>query len=354
MTILTSRKSVYALALVAFLFSRVSWAQDAQFSQFYASSLYLNPALAGLESDITFNSNFRTQWRSASKPYLTNQISAIIPIYSGLDRRVLTGGIGVSVFNDQAGDGSLSTNGLMLTGAYSLGFSNDLHRISLGAQLGFSQKSLDYNNLTWGQQADDYSNLGLSTNTSYVSLPGIVSKKVYYPVNAGFVWSYNPSRNYYRSGTSAFLGASITNINKPDQSLNVNETHAAPSLIRAHAGIEFHLSPKVNFSPSFLYAKQAELNQLNLGAYITYKMFDSPFGFLGQSDIILGGYYRLNDAGILSLGISNPSFTAGFSYDANTGDIRNYTTNFRGAYELSFAFRAIKDKRRKRFDTPRI
>jgi len=47
-------------------FSQLSFAQEVQFSQFNASSLYLNPALAGVENDVTFNSNFRSQWSSIS------------------------------------------------------------------------------------------------------------------------------------------------------------------------------------------------------------------------------------------------------------------------------------------------
>ncbi|MES2387958.1 MAG: PorP/SprF family type IX secretion system membrane protein [Bacteroidota bacterium] len=353
MTLSYGARIFVAFTLVSVLLSGRVLGQDAQFSQFYASSLYLNPALAGMESDITFNTNFRSQWRSVSKPYVTNQISGILPWYTGVDRRTLSGGLGLSVYNDRTGDGGLTTTGLMATFAYSHGFTNDLHRISIGAQAAYHQKSLDYNALTWGEQSDYYSQF-TGSQLNPVSIPGIDNKKTYWPINIGAVWSYNPSRNYYRSGTSAFAGIAYSNVNRPNQSLNTNTVIQAPALLKLHAGLEFHVSQKVNFSPNFMYASQANLQQLNVGAYLTYKFLEQPFGMFANSDLVLGGWYRLEDAFIASLGISNPAYTVGFSYDMNSNRLNNFAGTAPGAFELSLAFRAVKDKRRKRFDTPRI
>jgi hypothetical protein len=37
-------------------------AQDPVFSQFYTSSMFLNPALSGFEKDVVLGLNYRSQW----------------------------------------------------------------------------------------------------------------------------------------------------------------------------------------------------------------------------------------------------------------------------------------------------
>ena len=45
------------LLLLSFLLQSLSFAQDAQFSQFYANPIYLNPALAGSAEQFLFTGN---------------------------------------------------------------------------------------------------------------------------------------------------------------------------------------------------------------------------------------------------------------------------------------------------------
>ncbi|NCX96781.1 MAG: type IX secretion system membrane protein PorP/SprF, partial [Chitinophagia bacterium] len=111
-----------AAVLVLVLITGLSqlFAQEVQFSQFNASSLYLNPALAGVENDVTFNSNFRSQWSSITTSQVTSQLSAIMPLVSGDNRKKLNGGIGIGVFNNSAGAGSIRETGFRASYAYSL------------------------------------------------------------------------------------------------------------------------------------------------------------------------------------------------------------------------------------------
>jgi hypothetical protein len=47
---------------IGLIFSTLSTAQDAHFSQYYANPIYLNPAFAGLERCPTVHSNYRNQY----------------------------------------------------------------------------------------------------------------------------------------------------------------------------------------------------------------------------------------------------------------------------------------------------
>nr|MDQ3393271.1 PorP/SprF family type IX secretion system membrane protein [Bacteroidota bacterium] len=130
------------------------FSQDPKFSQYYAAPLYLNPALNGLEKDVYFGVNFRSQWKSIDLPYTTSQFSFIYPLYKkGVVYRHL-GGLGLSLFNDLAGGhGGIKTFGFQLSGAYNYSLPyNTNHNISFGAQAGFYQKSINFNDLRWGSQ----------------------------------------------------------------------------------------------------------------------------------------------------------------------------------------------------------
>jgi len=330
-------------------FSQLSFAQEVQFSQFNASSLYLNPALAGVENDVTFNSNFRSQWSSISTSQVTSQLSAILPLVSGGTRKKLMGGVGVGIFNNSAGAGSVRETGFRATYAYSVGLNNEMSRFSIGLQGGLTQRSIDAN-AQWGSQ---YSTFGYNPATA-PDVTGL-NNKVGFPVfNAGLFYSYNPARNYYRAGTSIYSGISLGNINKPNASFFENGTYKVPQTLKLHGGFELHGNRKFNFGPQFLVAAtKGHGQQVNVGMAANYRLVENPFGLLGNTDLIFSGWYRVSDGIIAAIGISNATYTLGFSYDITTSSLSSYN-NGSGAYEISFSIRNAKDRRRRRFDSPRI
>lgn len=340
-----------ALFCLAVLAGNKLSAQEVQFSQFYASSLYLNPAYAGMERDLAFSTNVRSQWSAAGNNNVTSQISAIIPYLSGVERKVQRGGIGISMFNDVAGAGSIKTTGFRGTLAYTSSFNNDMNKVSIGVQGGLTQSSLDIN-AKWPSQYNPIS--GGYDPSVPVNLTGGNTVK-YYPVfNVGGIYSFNPSRNYYRSGTSAFVGASFSNLNRPNVSFFDANQVKGNLVSKVHGGLELHVNREFNFGPQLLIANQANFGtQVNVGVYCNYRLNERPYGVIGNTDLVLGLWKRLEDAYIVSVGLSNANYTVGFSYDATSSSLNTYN-NGRGAYELSFSIRNSKDRRRRRFDTPRI
>src|SRR5688572_33039570 len=93
---------IYILALnVAAL--DLALAQDPVFSQFYTSSLYLNPALSGLARDVVLGFNYRSQWAGVNLPFKTFQFSAVHPIIQQGIKTKHLGGFGATLFSDEAG-----------------------------------------------------------------------------------------------------------------------------------------------------------------------------------------------------------------------------------------------------------
>ena len=338
------------LIILTILMAGISVAQDAVFSQYYASSLYLNPALAGQEEGLTFNTSYRTQWRSVTIPYVTNQVSIIYPFFKSDIVDVHKASVGLSTFNDRAGDGNLKTLGVNLSFAYDLWFERDSkHLLTLGGQAGIVQKRVDYTNLQWGEQFNSF--VGFDANIAS-SEGKFTSGTVYPDFGAGFIYFYNPLRDN-SSKMSAYTGASIFHINKPDESFVSDIVSPLPYLIKGQLGVEYQMTPMVMFSPNFLYVHQNGQQHMNVGLYAGYKAFKSKNESLEGTDIVFGLWHRIGDAFILSTGLSNKAYTVGFSYDYNTSSLR-YASKGRGAYEITLTVRKVKSSRDKHFGTPRI
>lgn len=342
------------------LLSVISNGQDAAFSQFYAAGLYLNPALVGSEQEATFKSSFRTQWRSITIPYVTSQMSLIKPLYSSGIRKNHYGGIGVSFYNDKAGDGNLKTLGIMGSAAYNLALNTaGYHFLSFGMQGGFVQKQLDFTNLEWGEQFNPYIGFDPSITPSNTN---VLPTSIVPDVNAGVMYYFNGGKNYLYKGFSAYSGVAVYHLLEPDESIVKDIVSRAPRLYKYHGGIEIHATEKLNISPNLLFMYQGENNQFNGGIYLTYEMVEKhSSNLLTKSELILGGWYRLSDAFIFLAGIENDYYTIGFSYDMNNSSLR---TAARGAgqgagtrvaaYEISLSLRMVKEKKLAKFSTPRI
>jgi type IX secretion system PorP/SprF family membrane protein len=335
-----------------FLLSYISiYAQDPQFSQFYVSSLYLNPSLAGLESVQTFNSNYRMQWRSIANPYVTNQLSFIHPLKTKEMFHNHKGGIGVSLFNDRAGGGSLKTNGFHLSAAYNLELAkSSYHFLAFGLQFGLIQKTVDFSNLQWGSQFNPY--IGFDANLTPEE-SDIQSGRIYPDINTGLLWYYNGERDYEEAKFSSYVGFSCYHLNQPNESFVRERSFKLPMLLRAHAGFEYEITEKIYISPNLLYAYQSKSSQVNLGLYSTFKVNGATDGLYKNLRLIFGTWYRLNDSFIISTGLGSDAIQFAFSFDLNTSSLR-YATGGRGAYELSLVIRRSKMEKLKRYSTPRF
>ncbi len=115
---LIKNKGLFVVVLLCF-FSHVSEvnAQDPEFSQFYATPVYTNPALAGTGKCYheggggRASINYRNQWPSLPGSFTTTAFS--------FDQQydAISGGIGLLVVNDVAGEGLLTSNSI--SGIYS-------------------------------------------------------------------------------------------------------------------------------------------------------------------------------------------------------------------------------------------
>ena len=345
------KNTTYIFVALWLLIGAKSFGQDAVFSQYYASSSYLNPALIGAESGLTFMSNYRTQWKSINTPFVTNHISGIYPVYKTGFEDVHIGGIGLSVFNDRAGEGNFKTLGVNFSFAYNLYFGKkNLSVVTLAGQGGITQKRVDYTDLQWGEQYNSF--VGFDVN-SIPTESQFTNGTLFPDFAAGGVYYFNPQADLEKSRVSAYLGASVYHLNTPNESFVSGVISKLPLLYKGHAGLEYQVSHNIKVSPNVLYLAQNDRSHINTGLYVKYLLFEGEKGLLSNAELIGGAWYRFEDAFILSTGITTNAYTIGFSYDYNTSSLRT-NTNGRGAYEISLALRKVKESKRKRFATPRI
>ena len=171
------------------LFASVSKAQDAIFSQFYNSTVYLNPALVGVEQDLTASLTHRAQWQNLLFPYTTSQFSFVVPYYKSNHTKPLghVGGVGFSVYNDKAGENNnFKTTGLNASFAYNLPMDRRyVHVISYGLQIGLINKRIDPEGLQWGEQYNPF--VGFDASIAPTEIQNFQNRS-FFDINSGIFW----------------------------------------------------------------------------------------------------------------------------------------------------------------------
>ncbi len=313
-------------------------AQDPVFSQFYNSPVYLNPALVGEEDFMMFNFAHRAQWRSLHFPYTTSQASLIVPYYGDKHRKEDThlGGVGVSFYADQAGEGrNLQSYGGNASFAYNVKLSNDfVSRISFAIQMGFIHKRIDKGDLQWGEQYNPF--IGFDNTVTPVDLSKIENTTVL-DIGAGAFYRYH-ARDDFRKIRSAYAGIAAGHLNHPDESVLQGNTNRLPVLYKFHGGVVYALGEKTSLSANAITLLQDQVNQTNIGSFLSYNMPIATSGQLSNFIARIGAWYRLQDSFIASFEVLTNNIHVGFSYDWNVTSLR-YDNRGTGSYEITTSYR---------------
>src|SRR5688572_20763429 len=100
----------------------LAFAQDPNFSQFFASPMTLNPAFTGkFDGDFRVAGNYRNQWPSINKAFVTYTASADVSILKNRISEVDQFGVGIMGFKDQSGNGVLNYDYVSFSTAYHKG-----------------------------------------------------------------------------------------------------------------------------------------------------------------------------------------------------------------------------------------
>jgi type IX secretion system PorP/SprF family membrane protein len=306
--------------------------QDTHFSQFYASPLTLNPALTGI-SDGAYRVSgiYRNQDRSFTTPYVTYSGAFDIKLLQNLLKSDVFA-VGAVFLGDRSGDGVLAMNDVMLSASYhkSLGKQHK-HFLGIGIQGGYTQKSVNWNQLSFpDQHVDDYFDLSKPNNESIAK--GSLS---YFDLNAGLLYQGWIKKD----ADGIFAGVSFAHLNSPKQSF-YNDNDRLPVRYTAHAGAYIKMSKHFYLTPNVLFLYQDKALETNVGTAVEYHVGTKKSEFIA----FVGVWDRINDAFITSAGIEYYKVRASFAYDITTSPL-TYATENRSAFELALIYTGfIKSK----------
>lgn len=334
-------KGTFILIFLAVLFltNHKVHAQDPQFSQFYASPIYLNPALAGATDRSRVGINYRNQWPSLTHSFTTT--SAYIDHYS----KAVNSGIGLIVNQHKESFLQFTSTEIGAVYSYKLIIAEGVV-FRTGFQLSYFQKNVNFEDLIFGNQIDidngqvigpsgETFDRGLRVNFISASAGGMLYTK-----------------NFW-------IGAAAHHINEPNQSLVGNESLLARKY-SLHAGYKLPFSKGKRLrtveyqfqerSATFAinYKNQGGFNQLDAGVQLYFQ------------PLVLGAWYRgipvqsvnkvvKNESIIFLTGLElNQNIAFGYSYDFTVSKLAGSTG---GAHEFSFTFTFGKIKKRTKRDT---
>ena len=313
---------ILLLPVLLAMLSVEAWGQDLHFSQYYNTPLLVNPANTGFNPDFDFRAgvNYRNQWASVGSPYKTTSAWGDVKL---LGNRIENGwiGLGGMLWKDQAGSGSLTGTTGMVSLAYHqmLGYNSLL---SGGFSVGYTQKRIDVTKLTFDDQWN-----GVFFDANIPTFEPFATNQVsYVDLQAGINYAYFASENFYFNA-----GVSVMHINTPretffDASVSNNE-------ISRRYNVFLNASVKVVdtwiLNPNVYVSMVGNSREILAGINANRDLGDN-----GARQLIMGVYYRNNDAIIPLFGYQINDLKMTFNYDATISTLSKSNLT-RGAYEIS-------------------
>jgi len=316
-------------------------AQDPEFSQYYAAPLYLNPAFTGTTSDHRFIANYRNQWPNIAQGYVTSAFSYDYNLYQ------YNSGIGFMAVLDKAGSAGMKSSQFNFLYSYRLNVA-DKWVIASGLNFGYAFRSIDYSKLLFGDQLQFDADGNVPSDDPSLYNLGMAH---YFDFKAG-VLAYNKT---------FWFGFAANHLNTPNRSL-INEESFLPIKYTFHGGmrIPLYTGPFKNdresvFSPSFVYKRQGNFDQLDVGASFLY------------SPVTIGIWYRgipiqqnvmdniSQDAVVVILGFQFEKVEIAYSYDftvSELGPISGGTHEISLKYKLAINTQSRSKKREKLIPCP--
>ncbi len=298
--------------------------------------MHLNPANTGLFDGLfRVTLNYRNQWAAMGHPYTTAAAAFDMPLLYAKNKAYM--GIGLFLYNDQAGDSKFGTfQGLLsVSGIVPL---NDFNKLSVGIQGGYAQRSATVADLQWENQ---YVN-GTYDPTVVPNENNLLTSYPYLDFSGGAVYQYrSKAENLTGQDVNEFsFGASAFHLNRP------NQTFHQGGEVKMDMRFVFHAQGRIDFAgtkwslrPSANYMMQGYSNEFLFGTLIRYRIKNGTkiTNFFSESGIGLGVHYRWKDAIIPQLYYDLGDIFIGVSYDVN---ISKYSaaSKSQGGFEVTLRY----------------
>lgn len=336
-------KTIFVTSIIL-CFTKVN-AQDIHFSQYNASPLALNPALAGMNNcDYRVYANFRTQWLTVSSGNTYRTFAGGADMAVGkITKYNSFAGLGISFFSDQAGDINFNSNRVDLSFAYHFMLNRKgTMQISAGIQGGFNHRSINASKATFDSQYDP--------NSGTVDPSGTRenfgrTKVMFGDAGLGLVYSAMA-----KGGSNYFIGFALNHINQPKISFYPNGQDGTTTgnqrlnmKVTIHGGAAIPTGKRLTIMPNFLVLVQKTAYEFNVGCNFKTALGNNPAR--STTALHLGVQYRgLLDAVIFNARFDIKGFSAGLSYDVNVSKLLPASKSI-GAPEVSIMYQGCARKK---------
>lgn len=299
------RKGICILTLL--MLALGARAQYAVYSLNRYTPLYINPAAPTLDHNASL-SFFHDEFTVSSGEYLTtNAFNAEYPfIKKESGRKIL--GLGLSFLQKDA-----STSDLLKT--YEAGLSvatpiqlTERHSLHYGMSANYVNKRTSLEQLSTGSQwiAGEFRydpNAGLGESFEVQNLS-------YFTVSAGLVWSFVKEQKQHTS-----VGLSVWNLNQPNESF-FSATAKLPMTYMVYGETVLYENHRVDLVPSFYYQRTEKWNSYT-ALWTTRLKFrnENPYDLIKTGSVDLIARYDFNQDLSLGFALTQPGFSAGFSYN---------------------------------------
>lgn len=308
----------WLLNILLFTFSAfLIHAQEIHFSQITNHQLLINPAYTGhFNGDFRIGTGYRSQGESLSVPYKTfsawgdyrhefakSESSAI--------------GLGLYLYNDNAGEGNLQTASGYLSASFIKGFNADnSFRAALGFSVGVINRTINMPGLVFDTQWN-----GTIFDPNIANGEPFTGNSLFAPdFNFGGLICWEINENLYTS-----IGSALYHINKPKLTFYEAENRLEPRLV-IHALVKNRINDQLQINPGFYYSAQQGVDVVLFGANLLIIEHDLKF--------LTGLWYRYERDIIPHLGVIVRDFLIEFSYDVNVSKM-HIASNYRGGFEIS-------------------
>ena len=319
------------------------FAQEPNFSQFIASPLSINPALAGSsDADWRAVSNIRRQWIGNISPYSTQTMSIDGKFKTLQDQSYF--GLGGMVLSEKAMDGLYKSNFINLNASYHQALDDNGNGISVALGVINNSTRVDLVGLTFDQQLSStgfnqalpITEMNLGNSTSFTS------------ATAGLLYTYDAEFSFLNVGISGYRFI------KTKRSLMNDPTKKTSPRYSAHADFGTAINETISANFSALHLIQDGMSVTSLGAIMGIQHGQSGFEENKMRMVNFGLYYRINDAITPYVGYVFNGFQFGLSYDVSASPAKTGSVNYKSV-ELSFMYKKhLPTYRRKvgRYNSP--
>jgi type IX secretion system PorP/SprF family membrane protein len=275
--------------------------QDPNYSQFFSTPLYYNPAYTGINTGVRARFTFRDQWPNLPVDFRSYYFSADVG-----DRNLPgSGGLGLIVNSDNEGIGFIKNLSVGLGIGVRIPISATVVS-QVGIKAAIVQKSLNWSDFVFSDQLSaKYGNIYQSA-----FIPPDANKKVYPDFGAGGLVQFsNPEGN-----VTGVAGFACDHIFRPDESFLTTSSSPLPRKYVAH--IDLVLSTGGGGSSSSMYAGGGGNEGLKINPGLIYQnqnnLSSLELGFnMLKFNIYLGGWYK---AGMNTNSSNAVALVAGYRY----------------------------------------